>query len=104
MTVERESLLVLKATYHPNWRASVDGVDANTVMLVSSFVGVYLSPSDHHVRLEYRPRRLRLGLLVLGFLLLPLIAVGESRCGALSSGIIVRVLRQVANSVKRRHL
>ena len=32
--VERESLLLLKATCHPNWRATVDGVETRTVMLV----------------------------------------------------------------------
>ena len=75
--VERESLLLLKATYHPNWRATVDGVETRTVMLMPSFIGIQLPVGDHQVRLEYRPRRLRMILLALGLLTLPLIAVGE---------------------------
>jgi len=75
--VERESLLLLKATYHPNWRATVDGVETHTVMLMPSFIGIQLPVGDHQVRLEYRPRRLRMILLALGLLTLPLIAVGE---------------------------
>ena len=58
VSVEHESMLLLKATYHPNWRATVDGVEANTVMLMPSFVGVRLLPGYHDVRIEYRPRKL----------------------------------------------
>ncbi len=77
VTVERDSWLLLKATYHPNWRATVDGVETRTVMLMPSFIGIQLPVGDHQVRLEYRPRRLRMILLALGLLTLPLIAVGE---------------------------
>ncbi len=71
VAVERESMLLLKATYHPNWRATVDGVETDTVMLMPSFVGIELSPGNHSVRIEYRPRRLRMILLGLGLLTLP---------------------------------
>jgi len=53
--VERESMLRLKATYHPDWRATVDGVKTDMVMLMPSFVGARLPPGDHKVRIEYRP-------------------------------------------------
>jgi len=101
VTVERDSLLMLKATYHPNWRATVDGVKADTVMLMPSFVGVQLPPGDHQVRLEYRPRRLRVILLGLGLLTLPLIAVGERRSAALSSWFSAGVWARISSSVKR---
>ena len=101
VTVERESLLLLKATYHPNWRATVDGVETDTVMLMPSFVGVQLPPGDHQVRIEYEPRRLRLILLGLGLLTLPLIAVGERRGTALSSWFATGVLARIPNSMKR---
>lgn len=79
VAVERESILLLKASYHPNWRATVDGLDADTLMLMPGFVGIKLPPGEHSVRLEYRPRRLRSVLLVLGLLVLPLIVVVEAR-------------------------
>jgi len=101
VTVERESLLMLKATYHPNWRATVDGVKTDTVMLLPSFVGVELSPGDHKVRIEYRPRRLRVILLGLGLLTLPLIAMGEKRATALSSRFSAGVMARIPGSVKR---
>lgn len=44
VSVERDSLLMLKVTYHPNWRATVDGVETDTVMLMPSFIGVQLPP------------------------------------------------------------
>jgi len=46
-------------------------------MLMPSFIGIQLPVGDHQVRLEYRPRSLRMILLALGLLTLPLIAVGE---------------------------
>ena len=77
--VERESTLVLKATYHPNWHAYVDGVEVDTVMLMPSYVGVKVAPGAHHVRLEYWPRPLRGYLLIVGLLALPLIALAQWR-------------------------
>ena len=102
VAVERSSLLLLKASYHPNWRATVDGVETDTVMLMPSFVGVPLTPGRHQVRLEYRPRRLRMVLLGLGVLLFPLIALGEKRGGALSSWFVLMVTPPVSRLAKRR--
>jgi hypothetical protein len=75
----RDSLLMLKATYHPNWHATVDGVEAPTVMLMPSYVGVPVAPGTHHVRLEYRTQPWRNVLIVIGLLTLAFIAVGERR-------------------------
>jgi len=97
--VERESWLLLKATYHPNWRATVDGVEADAVMLMPSFVGVRLSPGEHQVRLEYRPRLLRLVLLCLGLITLPMIALSE-KCGVM---VYSRVAGPISRSVGRWH-
>ena len=71
VSVERESVLMLKSTYHPNWHAYVDDVEAKTVMLMPSYLGVKLAPGDHTVRMEYRPRPLRGILLVAGLLVSP---------------------------------
>jgi len=74
-----DSFLMLKATYHPNWHAIVDGVETPTVMLMPSYVGVKVAPGTHQVRLEYRAGSLRGLLLALGLLALLAAAVGERR-------------------------
>jgi hypothetical protein len=98
--VERESMLLLKTTYHPNWHATVDGVDADTVMLMPGFLGVRLTPGGHAVRIEYRPRHLRKALLGLGFLTLSLIAVGERWGTAVYSRLRTDVLARVPGQLK----
>ncbi len=70
-------MLMLKSTYHPNWQAYVDDVEAKTVMLMPNYLGVKLAPGDHTVRMEYRPRPLRGILLVAGLSVLALIALVE---------------------------
>ena len=75
--VERDSMLLLKVTYHPNWHASVDGFDAGATMLMPSFIGLKVTPGVHQVRLEYRPQWLRSALLIVGLVALPLIALWE---------------------------
>ena len=102
VAVERESMLLLKATYHPNWRATVNGVKTDTVMLMPSFVGIQLSPGEHEVRIEYRPRGLRVILLSLGLLSLLLIWIVEKRGGSLGSWFSLRVLNPISSAIKRR--
>ncbi len=77
--VERDSYLLLKVTYHPGWRAYVDGDRADTVMLMPSYEGVRLGPGSHLVRFEYKPPPLRHFLLVLALLGLPLMGLIEWR-------------------------
>ncbi len=75
--MQRESVLMLKSTYHPNWHAYVDDVEVKTVMLMPSYIGVKLAPGDHTVRMEYRLRPLRGILFVAGLSVLALIALVE---------------------------
>jgi len=77
--VERDSMLLLKVTYHPNWQASVDGVEAGAIMLMPSFIGLKVTPGVHRVRLDYRPPWLRSALLMVGLVGLPLSALWERR-------------------------
>ena len=60
------STLVLKMTYHPNWRVAVDDQEARTFMVSPSFIGVELPPGAHSVRAEYRSGLLKTSLLILG--------------------------------------
>jgi len=77
--VRQNSILLLKASYHPNWRATVNGVQADARMFMPSFVGVELPPGKYHVRMEYQSRQLRTILMVLGGLTLVLLAWCEFR-------------------------
>jgi len=59
VVLEEAATVVLKVTYHPNWQATVDGVEAPTTMVMPSFVGLALPPGRHEISLAYRsdPRR-----------------------------------------------
>ena len=64
------STLVFKVTYHPNWRVTVDGRDAETFMVSPSFVGVSLPAGDHFVTAEYRSTPIKAPLFALAVLVL----------------------------------
>jgi len=77
VTVERQSFVLLKVTYHPNWHVTVDGVEAATVMLMPSYVGVKVEPGNHQLLFEYRTQPWRLFLGFAGLLVLLIIAFVE---------------------------
>lgn len=101
VSVERDSMLLLKVSYHPNWRAIVDGEKADTVMLMPGFMGVPLTPGDHTVRLEYQPRRLRLVLLGLGLLTLLLVPLAEKRAAVISDRLATGVMARISGLANR---
>jgi hypothetical protein len=76
---DRAAHVVLKVTYHPGWRATVDGEPADTVQLMPSYVGVAVPPGEHVVELAYRPGRTKGVLVVLGGVALAGLFVGERR-------------------------
>ena len=98
--VEEESMLLLKSNYHPNWRATVDGAEVETVMLMPGFTGVRVAPGAHEVRLEYSPRRLRLVLLVLGVITLVSVPVVEKRSIAIFGWLSSRAPRGKLSGIR----
>ena len=54
-------LVVLADSYHPGWRASVDGSPAPILATNHLYRGVPVPAGRHTVRFEYRPRSVRLG-------------------------------------------
>lgn len=60
------SVLVLKVTYHPNWRIAIDGRDARPFMVSLSFLGVEVPAGRHQIRAEYRSPAYKTVLLLLG--------------------------------------
>jgi len=102
VNVERESMLMLKVAYHPNWRATVDGVDAETFMLMPGFPAVQLGPGEHNIMMEYESGNLRKVLLGFGFLALVSIAILERRGATVSASLKSSVLVSVLSSMKLR--
>ncbi|MBC8280072.1 MAG: YfhO family protein [Chloroflexi bacterium] len=100
VNVERESMLMLKVTYHPNWRATVDGSKVDTVMLMPGFTGVQLAPGEHQVIMEYRSRNLRK--ILLGFGLIALISIGliERRKETVSAWLGPRISAAIPSITK----
>ena len=64
-----EAHLLLKVTYHPLWRALIDGAPAPTVHLMPSYVGVRVPPGRHRIELRYDPGALPATLVAFGVLL-----------------------------------
>jgi hypothetical protein len=50
----RPTYLLFKMTWHPNWRALIDGAPAPTVMLSPGFIGVHVPAGRHTVVLRYQ--------------------------------------------------
>jgi hypothetical protein len=64
------SAMVLKVTYHPNWRVTVDGVEVPTFMASPSYVAFALPAGEHFIAAEYRSTPIKTPLLALGGLVL----------------------------------
>ncbi len=63
---QEASTLVLKMTYHPNWRVTVDGHEVQTVMVSPSFIGFEIPAGNHSVGAEYRSPIYKTILLIFG--------------------------------------
>jgi hypothetical protein len=77
--VDRPCWLILKMSFHPDWRARVDGVDVEPVQLMPSYVGVALEPGARRVELRYEPGPLKAWLASAGLLILAGLFVIERR-------------------------
>ncbi|MDP9281096.1 MAG: 6-pyruvoyl-tetrahydropterin synthase-related protein [Chloroflexota bacterium] len=60
--------LVLKVTYHPNWRVTVDDRPVQTFMVSPGFIGIELPAGQHFVTAHYESTPVKTPLLVLGVL------------------------------------
>jgi len=63
---KQASTVVLKVTYHPNWRVAIDGRQARSFMVSPSFIGVDVPAGAHQLRAEYRSPVYKTALLLLG--------------------------------------
>jgi hypothetical protein len=70
VSASRPAWVMLKASYHPRWRATVDGHPVKVAMLAPSFVGVPVSAGSHLVVFRYHPVSYYPALFALGLLTL----------------------------------
>jgi hypothetical protein len=74
------SAMVLKVTFHPNWRVTVDGTDRPTFMASPSYLAFALPAGEHFIVAEYRSTPIKAPLLALGaFVLAASVAVRVRR-------------------------
>ena len=64
------SAMVIKVTYHPNWRVTVDGKEAPTFMASPSYLAFALPAGEHFIVAEYRSTPIKAPLLALGAIVL----------------------------------
>jgi uncharacterized membrane protein len=75
--------VLFKMTWHPHWKAYIDGQAQTTVMLSPGFVGVPVTPGVHEVVLRFEPDSHK-GLWALIGLFGVLLALGAERSGWLA--------------------
>jgi hypothetical protein len=73
---DRPCFLLLKMSYHPRWKATVNGKAVTAVHLLPSYIGVPLDPGTQRVELRFEPGPLKEilafsgGVLLLSFLII----------------------------------
>ena len=72
---ERPAVVMLKASYHPRWKVTVDGKPAKTQMIAPSYVGVDVPAGQHTVEFRYEPYPSYWLLFLVGVLTLVALAV-----------------------------
>jgi hypothetical protein len=73
------SALVLKMSYHPNWKVRIDGVETPTYIVSPSFIGMDMPLGKHEVVAEYVPTPSKTPLIVLALIVLVLATVFRER-------------------------
>jgi uncharacterized membrane protein YfhO len=68
---------MLKTTFHPGWKAFVDGEQVSTSMLMPSYLGIQVPPGRHEVNFIYKPNHHRSWLLLLMPLTLGAVVIAE---------------------------
>lgn len=62
-----QCLVILKASYHPNWKAFVNGKPTEAVTVFPFYIGVSVPPnSEGTIEVRYQPSHLKILLFVLG--------------------------------------
>jgi hypothetical protein len=65
---ESPTQILFKMTYHPNWRATVDGVEGAVRPAADGFTAIEVTPGTHAIQMNYRPGNAKYALLAAGIL------------------------------------
>jgi hypothetical protein len=58
-----QCMVILKQTYHPNWKVTVDGKPITPVITFPFFIGIPVTAGTHHIVASYRPSPVKVLLL-----------------------------------------
>ena len=75
----RPAWALFKMTWHPNWKAWLDGQPRETAMLTPGFVGVPVPAGRHTLLFRYQPGNWKLWTALAGVLAVLLMAIAERR-------------------------
>ncbi|MCX6628884.1 MAG: hypothetical protein NTW28_14790 [Candidatus Solibacter sp.] len=75
----RPAWVLFKMTWHPNWKAWLDGQPRGTAMLTPGFVGVAVPAGRHTLLFRYQPGNGKLWMALAGLLAVLLMAIAERR-------------------------
>ena len=73
----RASYVLFKMTWHPNWKATIDGAPVASVMLSPGFLAAPVAAGRHRIVCRYESGGLKAGLAILGLAMI--LAVGRIR-------------------------
>ena len=76
---ESPTQILFKMTFHPNWRATVDGVERAITPAADGFTAIEVTPGKHAIQMNYRPGNAKYALLAAGLMLVAVSAIAERR-------------------------
>jgi hypothetical protein len=83
----RPAWALFKMTWHPGWKASIDGQPRDTAMLSPGFVGVPAPAGRHTLVLRYKPGNWKLWMALAGVVAVLGMALAERRYSAASTSL-----------------
>jgi len=78
LRLDEPGVILFRMSYHPNWRARLDGEPVETLMLSPGYIGVRAPAGEHELEMTYQPPRWTRALLWAGLAFLALAAIIET--------------------------
>jgi hypothetical protein len=87
---DRPSVVLLKATYDPRWKVTVDGAEVKAEMIAPALVGRTVPPGEHTITFQYVPFPFYPELLALGLVALLGLGFGPGLVRRFGPGLVRR--------------